>query len=79
MTVITAISFKLCPSQKWVPQGSVFGPLLFLLYKNELPKIINETSAPIIFADDTSILFAHSNLRDLEEKKNHSQSLWNFK
>ena len=51
-----------------VPQGSMFGPLLFLLYKNDLSKIINETSAPIIFADDTSILFAHSNLIDLKKK-----------
>jgi len=37
------------------------GPLLFLLYINDVTKIINETSAPIIFADDASILFAHSN------------------
>jgi len=40
------------------------GPLLFLLCINDLPKIINKTSAPIIFADDTSILFAHSKLID---------------
>ena len=44
------------------PQGSVLGPLLFLLSVNDLPKIINKTSAPIIFVDDTSILFAYSNL-----------------
>jgi hypothetical protein len=43
------------------------GPLLFLLYTNDLPKIINKTSTPIIFADDTSILFAQSNLTDLKK------------
>ena len=43
------------------------GPLLFLLYINDLTKIINKTSSPIIFADDTSILFAHSNLIDFNK------------
>ena len=60
-----------------ISQGSVLGPLLFLLYVNDLPKIINKTSAPIIFADDTSILFTHSNLIDFNKK--HSYSFYNFK
>ena len=50
-----------------VPQCSILEPLLFLLYINELPKIINKTSAPIFFADDTSVLFAHSNPIDFDK------------
>jgi hypothetical protein len=48
-----------------VPQGSILGPLLFLLYINDFVKIINKTSAPIIFADDISIIFANLNPKSL--------------
>jgi hypothetical protein len=47
-----------------VPQGSILGPL-FLLYINDLPKIINDKAIPILFVDDTSLLVASSSYRAL--------------
>ena len=44
-----------------VPQGSVLGCTLFLLYINDLPAVINKKATPVLFADDTSMLCTHRN------------------
>ena len=49
-----------------VPQGSVFGPLLFILYTNDLPNVLKHSKC-ILFADDTTICQTSHNITYLRE------------
>jgi hypothetical protein len=44
-----------------VQQGSVLGPLLFIVYINNLPNAMEHKAFPILFADETSILITNPN------------------
>ena len=58
-----------------VPQGSVLGPLLFLIYINDLPDYIQNNSTVKLFADETIIYHPFNNQQDSKALQDDLDSL----
>ena len=51
-----------------VPQGSILGPLLFLIYVNDMPMAVKYNL--FLYADDTCLVFQSKNVKDIEKQLN---------
>ena len=51
-----------------VPQGSILGPIVFLLYVNDMPQAIK--SNLLLYADDSCVLYQHKDVKAIEQQLN---------
>ncbi|KAG8258407.1 hypothetical protein J6590_108419 [Homalodisca vitripennis] len=56
------------PMNRGVPQGSVLGPVLFLLLTNDLPKCMDRFCQTVMYADDTVLTLANTHKDHLKEE-----------
>ena len=73
VSINTSISAQL-PVISGVPQGSILGPLLFLIFVNDLPPSAS-TSSVFLFADDTKCLKTIRNISDCLSMQKDLQNL----
>ena len=64
------ITSSILPVLYGVPQGSILGPILFLLYVNDLPNV-DKLVEFVLYADDTTILISSNSLNDLFINSNY--------
>ena len=74
--MIDGVKSSVEPVVRGLPQGSVLGPILYMIYVNDLPHVTDLFSV-CLFADDTTLIFESSNNSELSNKCNAGVALFN--
>ena len=69
VTTINGIKSNVQISTCGIPQGSILGPLLFILYINDLPEHVSNVQVSM-YADDTAIVYSSKDINDVVDRIN---------
>ena len=61
---------KSLPPNTGVPQGSILGPLLFIIYTSDLPSCLPLECKLFMYADDSTITCSSSNVNEIKNNLN---------
>jgi hypothetical protein len=73
--VVDGAASQWTPVTPRVPQGSILGPMLFVIFLNDAPYVINNEAVPALFADDTKL---YKNITSVSECNQLQQTLTNL-
>ena len=69
---------KPSPVTSGIPQGSVLGPLLFVIYINDLPDVVDPDTFIFLFADDTKVFKRIESPSDQTQLQTDLQNMYNW-
>jgi hypothetical protein len=53
--VVDGVASQWTPVTSGVPQGSILGPMLFVIFINDVPKVVENRTTSALFANDTKV------------------------
>ena len=74
-TVIDGFESSLLPISSGVPQGSILGPLLFIIYINTAPKAMHSSTTVQLYADDMKCFRIIDNTNDVQQLQSDLSNL----